>query len=541
MEVMHGASRDRWFLATVVAVLLVLPFVPWALARSSVPAGFRHGGLLNPGQDFNLYYSFVRQAREGRWTFANLHTTDPHPPALVNAQWLAVGLVGRLTGWSDAVLDHLWRMAGATLLFVSFWHLLGRFVRGRGPRRVAFLTFAAGGGLGGLFLLLDHLGVTFRWDYPYAAGGARRTPFDVFAALPFHTTFQSFHVASFGLLIAAVVLFVRGEERGRLRDHVGAGLLGLTLALSHPYEAITLAATAGLYVLIGRVRWRAFTAAPTRGALVVLGLTALGLAYWPILYAAAPAFRWFLAFPPTSPLHTLAAFGAVGVLAIAGAPAFFCRARAGERAVAVVACLLLANVGLYYAYPLLDHAGAYRTTLMAPLVIVALARLDAWWPRLTALRGAGALLAAALLVNALSPAVGFAARVREATAGAPSRLYLAEGLGETLDWLARNTARTDAVLTPPGLGHWAPARAGNVVYLGALGLSGAAAAREREVRRFYANEADVAWLASTRVRYVLVTPEASGFRATPGLEPRFSAADYTLYEVGPGAQARTRR
>jgi hypothetical protein len=79
------------------------------------------------------------------------------------------------------------------------------------------------------------------------------------------------------------------------------------------------------------------------------------------------------------------------------------------------------------------------------------------------------------------------------------------------------------------------------VYLGALGLSGAAETREREVRRFYANEADGAWLASTRVRYVLVTREASGLRATAEFEPRFSAAGYTLYEVGPGAKPRTRR
>jgi hypothetical protein len=526
-----AARRDRWFLPVVIALLLLVPVVPGLVARASAPPGLRYAGVPHAGQDANFYYSFVRQARDGRWMFQNLHTTEPHAAALVNVQWLAVGMLGRLTGWPDESLDHAWRGLGILMVLGAFWALLGRFVRDAWLRRVAFLAFAVGGGFGWIFVALRALGVSVRWDYPTGPGGFITAPFDTFAGIPFQLMFQSFHVASFGLFLVAVLLFLRGEETGRTRCHVGASVLGVVLALSHPYEAVTLAGTVALYAAARRRDAPLWSSVTARRVLPAFA-SGLALAYWPVLYAIAPTFRWQPAFPPALPLHTLVALGAAAVLAIANLRPFFAEARRGRPAFLLVASLLVANLAFYYAYPFLGTSGGHRNTLMAPLVLVAASRLDLWWAWLRPMRGAALVVAAALVVNALTPAVGLAQRVRHPGPFVDARLLA------VTDWLADHAAPGAGVLAPPEVGHWMPARTGLPVYLGTLGWTTETRERERAVRRFYDTAMSApereAWLRGARVRYVVFAPAPSVAldpREATYLAERFSASGYAVYEV----------
>ena len=84
-------ARDPWFPPFVMALLIVLPLATGLLARATAPAGYVYSGFLNPGDDVNFYYSFIRQARDGHWLFTNHNVASPHPAVLVNLQWLAVG------------------------------------------------------------------------------------------------------------------------------------------------------------------------------------------------------------------------------------------------------------------------------------------------------------------------------------------------------------------------------------------------------------------------------------------------------------------
>lgn len=529
-----AASSDRRFLVLALAALLALPLVFGALVAARAPAGQQYGGRPAPTGEYDLYYSFVRQARDGAWTFANLHTTAPYP-AVVNLQFLAVGRVGRLTEVSDEVLDHVWRAAGALLLFGSFWRLLGWFVQGRWPRRVALIGFATAGGFGWFFVLLRRAGITLAWDYPIASSGRSGVPFDVFAATPFTLLFASFHLFSFGLLMLAIVLLVRALDGGGRRHAIGAGACGVALALSHPYEAGLMIVTTGLLVA---AEWRRGAAVAARLAAVPLVMTGVALGYWVVLRTLSPAFRWHLTFPPASPLHTFVAFGPAALLTLLNLGAFVAAARAGRPAFRVVTCLLVANVALYYSYPLVHFSMAFRTTLIAPLALVACSRLDAWWPRIRALRWGPALVAVALVVNALSPAVAYARRLREAVVPRQGQFLVPTARLEVADWLRRHSAPTDVVLAPPSLGAWLPARTGRSVFVGFRPVVPDWEARRDEVERFYgltpgSGEDTAGWLRRAGIRYVVVTPDAPEVQAAarPLLVERFRAAGYAVYGV----------
>src|SRR5205085_2618404 len=89
-------GSDRSFLGLVIAVIVGLPAIIAALVAARAPAGQVYVGMPSPTGEYALYYSYVRQARDGAWIFANLHTTEAYPP-IANLQFLAVGLFGRLT------------------------------------------------------------------------------------------------------------------------------------------------------------------------------------------------------------------------------------------------------------------------------------------------------------------------------------------------------------------------------------------------------------------------------------------------------------
>ena len=531
-----GASRrwpldvhDAWFVATAIASLFVVTLVPHLLARTHAPPGYVYTGFLTAGHDTSAYYSFVHQAREGRWLFENRHTGDPHPAALVNVQWLLAGWVGRLTGWADPFLNQAWRAVGVTAVLGLFWALAGTLVRTRAVRRIALVAFATGAGFGWAFVALGWLGIVFRWDYPVASGW-RPAPYDVTVGTTFRLFSSPFHATSYALLLLAILLLVRGEEKGRLAPYIGCGLCGLALS-SHPYEAVTLLATLGLYTGVMRGG-----RSPARGRrLLAIGLTAAGLAYLSILFIVVPAFRWPTPLPPVLPLHTLAVHGLAAVGAVAALPAFVGKAREGSAAHGVIGCLLVANVALYYAHPFLEGSGGHRATLMLPVLLVAITFVDDRWRRWAPRRGVVVLVVLVLAVNALSNAVGYARQLRAVTRQTPPpAFYVPAGLQAAAAWLEAAATPRDLAVAPSAHAHWFVAR-GTRLYAVAHGTPRMDERREL-VGRFYG--ADPAldrerWLRAEGIRYVVAGPDPAGLQPAdaPYLARRFSADGFAVYEL----------
>jgi hypothetical protein len=528
---------DRRFATGAAALLLAITLLPFVLAVLGTPPGARFTGEIGGSEDANVYYAFIHQARDGHWLFVNPLTLEPHGRMFVNVQWLLLGKLQALTGATDLVVGQLWRLGGAVVLLGAFWLLAATFFTGW-PRRIAFLAFATGGGFGWLFWALHVLGIaTFKWDYYYAPGGVRTTPADVFFnGIPFNLyAVHGLQTASHALFLVGMLAFLRGETTGRARFHVGAGLATLALGLSHPYEFSTLLATFGVYALLTVHELRAAPRAAVR-RLLPFAVAAPAVAYSLFVYAWHPVFRGWTesnVFPPHSPLHTFVAFGLAAALTVWRFPAFLATGRAGRRAHLVVVAWLVGNLAVYYAYPILLYTAQTRVTLMAPLVLIGLSWLPDRWPWLATRRGAALTVGIVLALNALSPALGYAQRLRLVLDARLSPvIYVDADLLAACRWLAAHAAPADVVLAPPALGSLVARESGARVYPGHNGPTVGYRGKAARAAAFYAGATEAerdALVDTIGARYVLAVAGTAPAASTLG--EVFRQGRVRIYEV----------
>src|SRR5262249_47064205 len=102
-----------------------VPFV-WALREGRLArrpeTGFP-GALATYADECFTYWSWMRQAREGRFLFEDLYTTEPHPRNYVNLLFWTLGTVSRVTGASVRAVYASSRVALAGALLLALWAL----------------------------------------------------------------------------------------------------------------------------------------------------------------------------------------------------------------------------------------------------------------------------------------------------------------------------------------------------------------------------------------------------------------------------------
>jgi hypothetical protein len=398
---MPGRERRAWpgwwRLGLVAAGLFLVGEVPYAAARAASPPEHCFGGVLLWVDDVNMYFSFVRQAAEGRWLFENRLTHVPHAPAFFNPEFLAVGRLERWTGLEDIVAFEAWRGAGVAVLLAGFCALLGAAEVSPGQRWLALGLFALGGGFGWLAVLLDLPGL--RLDL--------HSGLQPFAQMLLNPHFSLPH----GLVLIVLALFLQGERTGRSRWYVAAAAVALLEVLVRPYDLLTLGIALPLYVLLAGPRTARVT---LRRALPVLGCLPAA-AYFFYLFRLHPVFRYWASQGRTDPVsfpEQAAAFGLVGIAAAGRILAW--RARPLAPAEKLLLAWLLAAIAVVHLWrlaPWLPFSAQAGSTAMAPLVVLALPVLPApggsarWWggrPGLIALVGVNALSSAVLLYERTS-------------------------------------------------------------------------------------------------------------------------------------------
>jgi hypothetical protein len=257
------------------SALTLLPYVRAALAP---PPGRTFVGFFLFVDDSYNYLSFVQQAEAGRLAFDNKLVLEPHGPALVNLEWLTVGLLSTALGHSPLVAYRIFGLAAAFLLLWAIDTWLRRCGLPDRHRLAALLLVAGGGGLGGLASKLTSLPLTDCLDLSTG----------LFPAL--ELLMSPHFVIATALLLWTLAALV--EERA-----VAALVLGSILALVRPYDFVflVLIRVAGV-VLSGPARLWGRRLLPLAGYAPVVAYN-----YW--LFYRNPAFTTFhavneLIFPP---------------------------------------------------------------------------------------------------------------------------------------------------------------------------------------------------------------------------------------------------
>ena len=241
-----GRSIPRWELVACVVLGLVV------LAGSQIPTawGLRaHARGLHPDMVFNgspatyadeaaTYWSWMRQARDGRFFLTDLYTTEDHPRNYVNVLWWILGSASRLTGWSVVAVYTGARVLMGAILMVLLFRLSQRLLARPGERVACFLVFLLGGGWEGLFRLLGPLPGVPRLGSPAWWMPEISTFFSLML-------FPHF-LAGFACMIAGTLAMMRAWAQDplpagrRARSSALAGLALAILTCFHPYDAVSL-------------------------------------------------------------------------------------------------------------------------------------------------------------------------------------------------------------------------------------------------------------------------------------------------------------
>jgi hypothetical protein len=530
----------------VALLLLAIGSAPYIWAALTTPAHLAYVGLMFDVPDHAQYWSWVTASRQGLF-ISNTMTPEPNPPVFMNPMMWVLAQIQDLFDLSFPALFQVWRVLG-TVVVVAAAAAFVRSVVPPGPTRTTtFWVALLGGGLGWVLVVWKYLAALP--DVPF--------PTDVYTVEP-NTFFASlaypYLALAQGLLVLALTAIWRFHETGR------PGALGLAcgaalaLALSHPYDLLTLyVVVAGAWV-VWLLRERRLPRRLTGAGVLVGGASAPVAAYYRGLTSGDPLWQAVLAQYPnagvwTPPhLHLGVLLGIPLVLALAAVP----RAVRDDRQRFLV---LWAGLSLVLAYLPVVFQIKLLTGLQFPLAALAAsfwhARVEGIMRRVLTRTsrhaGAAPILATALLVVLAVPTNVYLFAWRFMELGrhqAPYFLHRDELAA--LDWLARTSAPDDVALAPVEIGQFIPNYGETRAYLAHWAMTVRFLERRDAVEAFFSPQARraerLALLGRDGVTLVLapaaVSPRVvADLSATPGLELTFERPAARVYRYRGAATA----
>ena len=471
-----SGGAERRIVTALIAFTLLVSTLPYALGYFLAPVMGLQGGATFIGTPYNIddycnYLSWLRQMADGRFFLHNMFTTDSQNDLEFNVFFWVLGRVIALTHCSpQAALQGARLVGGGALLWLIYRFYRHCLPADRNARLAAFGFACLSSGFG--WVQWRH------WHDKNLPGG----PVDAWQ--PEAYTFLSIYTSalmtvSTVFILGALYALLRGEQTGRMRYAVYAGLCGCVLGNMHSYDVLHLSAAWGLFLVVWTVLRRGQGVARSWArAVVALALTLPTTLYMYYVFNAEAVFKARANVPTLSPAiwHYFLAYGLVFLLAVFAA-SILIRAAPSPRtgnaedvtgSQPLVFALCWAVGGLAVCY--LPFA-FQRKMLMGEHIPLCL--LAGW--------------GASLLVGRLAPRVQVIALALLVLASAPSSAlflvrdvrhletdhsethlfpFLSSDLVDVYHWLRANTPANAAVVGLPGLCTYLPGEAGRVVWAG---------------------------------------------------------------------------
>jgi hypothetical protein len=530
-------------------LVLAISSVPYVLGYCSAPAGMEFDGFFVDSDDSYSYLAKMQQGVWGGWRYRIPFTPEEHPGAYLYTFYLGLGKLSSLLGLSLMQTYQFARLACGLSLLITAYIFLSIFLENRDRRLVAYLLISLSSGLGWLVFLLGGSS-TLRGIAPIDFWWIEANTFFTILTFPHY-------IAGVTLLLLFLILASRYLETFRLPALLLGSLTLVALCIVHPYDGVlvdgVLAAYWGILVLKRRRMPRRETLAITIWILAPIPL----LAYYYRALATDPVFQsWaaqtILESPPVP--YLLLGYGIVFLLAMGGL-VHAIRQR-NERSMILVAWVTGTMVLTYLPF---NFQRRMVEGLHVPLCILAtlglfeyllpIALNSSWLNRFARWRGyerpgLRRLLLYSVIMATLPSSLGLVAAHSASVLNNGPGLYFKLDEVEAVDWLQKNTERTDTVLACHKMGLLIPARAGNRVFLGHPVETAEAHYKGRLLESFFQDSTSDDFrrnlLTEYGIRYVFHGPrerqtgEFDPSRASY-LTPAYRNALVTIYRVNPWA------
>ena len=511
-------QTENRVVVTLITLTLFAACLPYLLGYFSTPPGAFFVGTVYNIDDYCNYLSWLRQMADGHFFLRNLFTTEPQHGLQFNLFFWILGRFMALTHCSPQAALQLARVSGGMVLL----NLIYRFYRhclpdNRYARLTAFGFACLGSGFGWVQWL--------HWSDKNFSGG----PVDAWQ--PEAYTFLSIYTSalmtvSTVLILGALYALLLGEQTGKWKYPVIAGICGGILGNIHSYDVLHLAAAWGLFLVVWTVLTRGQgMAIRWARACTALALTLPTTGYMVYLLKHESVFAKRAAVPTLSPeiWHYFLGYGLVFVLAIVAVMVVGSkykdraeykeasgRAGARERAGAspaptvvmlFVVCWAVAGLGVIY----LPFAFQRKMLMGEHIPLCLLAGVGA-----SCLAGQTAPRARvwilSMLVLASTPS-NFLFLVRDINHLQNNRSethlipYLPGPQVDVYQWVRDNTPSTASVVGLPSLCTYLPGEAGRAVWAGHWGETPQYASKEKE----FADAFDTQTSGSDRQAFLLST------------------------------------
>ena len=544
----RSSSRsERRLVIALIAFTLFAASLPYLLGYFITPPGTSFVGTVYNIDDYCNYLSWLRQMADGHFFLRNLFTTDPQKGIEFNVFFWLLGRVMAITHCSPQAVLQLARVGGSLPLLWLIYRFYRHSLPANAPARLTAFGLAC---LSSGFGWADWQ----RWQDSSPVG----SPVDAWQ--PEAYTFLSLYtsalfVVSTLLILGALYALLLGEQTGKWKYPIIAGVCGGILGNMHSYDVLHISAAWGLFLIVLTVLKRGQGVAMSwlRG-IVALSLTLPTTGYMVYLLKHEQVFAKRAAVPTLSPAlwHYVLGYGLVFLLAVLAGVVI---ARRGEPTPARSSPPLLVRKGLGKnkhsspAPPSLtgEGVGGRGSAWASPLLFAlcwAIAGLGVCYLPfafqrkmlmgehipLCLLAGIGA----AWLVDRLAPRFRVAALTLIVLASLPSNVlflardlrhlgenrsetrlspFISSSLVDVYDWFRDHTPPEAGIVGFPGLCTYLPGEAGRAVWAGHWGETPHYPEKETEFEDAFDKDAPDAarhaFLQSTGAGYIFYPKDVS--------------------------------
>ena len=233
---------ERLAILTFGVAMLVLSQLPslWAMHAKAVryhPDKVFTGALHTAAEDAATYYSWIRQAREGRFLFTDLYTHEEHPRNYTNVLFWVMGNFSRVTGLGVSTVHATFRpIVGAVLLFLLYL-LVVRLFDSAGARFAAYFFMVLSSGWEGVLAWL-----ATKTEVAHVSSPQWWMPeINTYASLILFPHFLAGFVCMIGVLLLMMGAWSESmrSDASRWARAIAAGVLLAVLTFFHPYDVVS--------------------------------------------------------------------------------------------------------------------------------------------------------------------------------------------------------------------------------------------------------------------------------------------------------------
>ena len=242
-------KKENTIIILIIIGFLFLTSAPFLIGYLIAGKDYFLGGSYLSQQDVNVYVSYIEQAKEGKFLFSNLFTSEPQKGLFFGPLWLVLGWLAKFLNLNGLLVFHLARIIlGFFFLLFIFYYFLNIFFKKFFDKLVAFLLICFPTGLGFLFNHnlkdLINKGASFKVFLPA----------DLF--LPETNTFLSLSYSALFIvaqLFVLLIFYIFLKKDTQKINYFYLFAISLILGFIHPFDVVVVLAVLLTYFIISLI------------------------------------------------------------------------------------------------------------------------------------------------------------------------------------------------------------------------------------------------------------------------------------------------